>query len=113
VVRYEDLHRDPATHFARVVEMLTGKVDQKRLERAIARASFQNLQRLEGGTAFAEASALARSGRFFRRGRENFWPNVLSRRQAATVVDRHADVMNRLGYELPDLDRVYDACQTP
>ncbi|MGH7140277.1 MAG: sulfotransferase domain-containing protein, partial [Pirellulales bacterium] len=107
VVRYEDLHRDPRTQFAGVVELLAGKVEPERLERAIARASFQNLRTLEGDTAFQETSVLARGGRFFRRGQDNFWPNVLSRRQAATVLENHGEVMSRLGYELTDLDRVY------
>jgi hypothetical protein len=108
VVRYEDLHREPVTHFGRVVELLAREVDQPRLSRAIASASFRSLQSLEERSRFPETSSLARSGRFFRRGREHFWPNVLSRRQAAGVLEHHGGAMKKLGYELPDLPAVYE-----
>jgi hypothetical protein len=108
VMRYEDLHRDPFRHLGRIVELMAGEVDEPRLERAIASASFRSLQGLEERSRFPETSALARSGRFFRRGRKQFWPNVLSRRQAAAVLDHHGDVMKKLGYELPDLQAVFE-----
>lgn len=108
IVRYEDLHRDPLAHFTRVVGLLAGEVDQQRLARAIATASFEALTRLEERSAFPETSPLARSGRFFRRGRNQFWPNVLSRRQAAAIIEQHGEMMAKLGYELPDLRLVYE-----
>ncbi|HQU44339.1 MAG TPA: sulfotransferase domain-containing protein [Pirellulales bacterium] len=109
MLRYEDLHHDPVAPFTRVVETLEGCVDQARLARAIAASSFGALRRLEDRGIFPETSGLARSGRFFRRGKPDFWHNVLSRRQTATVLQQHGEVMARLGYVLPDLREIFDS----
>ncbi|OYV86011.1 MAG: hypothetical protein B7Z73_12500 [Planctomycetia bacterium 21-64-5] len=82
---------------------------EQRLARAIAASSFGALRRLEDRGIFPETSGLARSGRFFRRGKPDFWHNVLSRRQTATVLQQHGEVMARLGYVLPDLREIFDS----
>lgn len=96
LVRYEDLHADPARAFAAVVRFLGFAVEQARLERAIARSAFGVLAAQERQAGFVEASRKADA--FFRQGRVGGWRDSLTAAEAGSIVDRHREMMTRLGY---------------
>ena len=104
VVRYEDLHALPVETFGTLMEWLGWPLDAKQLQRAIKLTSFSRLQCLEAETGFSETSPVARSGRFFRRGKPGSWRDVLSRQQAEQLIEHHATAMQIVGYELPNLN---------
>jgi hypothetical protein len=60
-------------------------------------ASFEELKRQEGEKGFAER--MARNAPFFRSGKKDGWREVLNAEQAGAIVNCHADMMTRLGYE--------------
>jgi hypothetical protein len=99
VMRYEDMLADPPASFGALVRFLRIEADEARIARAIAHSSFDTLQALEVGGAFAER----RPGqeRFFRRGAADGWRDELSEGQVAAIVARHRAQMARFGY-LPD-----------
>jgi hypothetical protein len=102
VVKYEDLHSLPVQTFGTLVEWLGWPLDAAQLQRAIRLTSFSRLQRAEAETGFSETSPVARSGRFFRRGKPGSWREVLSRQQAEQLIEHHATAMQMVGYELPN-----------
>lgn len=96
LVRYEDLHAAPERAFSAVVRFLGLAEDQARLERAIAWSSFGVLADQERQAGFVEASRKA--GAFFRQGRVGAWRDTLTAAEAESIVDRHQEMMTRLGY---------------
>lgn len=107
VLRYEDLQAAPRDVFGKLIKFLGWEYDEDRLEHAVKASSIQSLQDAEARQGFAERSDVARSGRFFRRGESDRWRHVLTRLQAETVVAHHAEMMQAVGYAIPDLDKVY------
>ncbi|HRX83226.1 MAG TPA: DUF6065 family protein, partial [Pirellulaceae bacterium] len=106
VLRYEDLKDDPFEHFGRLIKFLGWDYDADRVRRAVEQTAFPSLQEAEQAAGFAEASTVARSGRFFRHGENGRWRNVLNSRQAARVIAHHREVMEMFGYELPHVAKV-------
>lgn len=109
LLRYEDMHAETYGSFRRVLEFLGWPLDDARLQRALDRTAFCQLQEAEKERGFAERNASSRSGRFFRRGQCNAWHSVLSHKQAELLLAQHGEVMQRVGYSLPDLLDVYRA----
>ena len=116
VLRYEDLQAAPEEHFGKLVRFLQGvcrtatgleahrtenswEFDEQRLQRAVELTSFAALRQAEDKTGFAETSAVAKSGRFFRHGAAGRWRDVLSPEQAAEVIRDHGEVMKMVGYD--------------
>jgi hypothetical protein len=95
VVRYEDLLRAPEETFL-AASMFAGLTSERaRVRQALEFSRFEDLQRQEAESGFAEAP----SGRpFFRAGRSGSWRSVLSEAQVAAVVERHETMMRRFGY---------------
>ena len=96
--RYESLVADPVGEFARLVAFvdLDGAEDRARVERAVARTSFDVLRSAEAETGFRERHH--RQARFFRSGRPGDWRMELTAPQVASIVDRHGEVMRRFDY---------------
>lgn len=101
VLRYEDLLAAPVETFSRAARAAGFEVPVATIERAVAHARFENLQRQEAAKGFSERPA----GRnFFREGRSGGWREKLSARQVAAIVARHEAAMRRFGY----LEDVHD-----
>ena len=113
VVRYEDLLGATELCFRNVLTFLGWDTDSRRIEHAASQTAFANLQRNEASGGFQETSKQSKSGRFFRRGRAGQWPSVLSREQATRVVEDHREVLTRLGYQIPDLAKIYEHAAEP
>ena len=107
VVRYEDLLDATEFVFRNVLTFLGWPLDLERIEQAIESTKFQNLQDKEAETGFKEKSNKSLSGRFFRKGKAGDWPNILSQQQAEQIIDNHSEMMQRMGYNIPNLDEVY------
>jgi hypothetical protein len=96
VVRYEDMIGDTVAT-ARAALVFAGiDAPSDRLDRAIAFASIDELQRQETEKGFREAPRKA--GRFFRRGVTGGWRDELTPAQAARIERDHGAMMDRLGY---------------
>ena len=104
VLRYEDLKANPYEGFGNLIKFLGWQYDEQRVRRAVDLTSFESLQRAEDVDGFAEASAIATSGRFFRHGQCGRWREILTATQAARVIVHHREMMEMLGYEVPVLD---------
>lgn len=107
LVRYEDLKSAPVDCFREIVEFLGWEVDRNRLEESVKVTAFENLRKLEDRNGFAETSQDSKSGKFFRSGVAGAWPQRLTRQQADRVLNYHGEMMQKLGYEIPDLDQVF------
>ncbi|MBC8350977.1 MAG: sulfotransferase domain-containing protein [Planctomycetes bacterium] len=113
VLRYEDLKANPYDTFGELVRFLNWEFDDARLRRAIDLTSFERVRRAEDEYGFAEASDVARSGRFFRHGEVDRWRKVLSSSQAAAVIEHHGAAMRVAGYDLPDLAATTNTVRDP
>ena len=99
VVRYEDMLADAGRELTRVVGFARPAVpvDEGRVAMAVRHARFDRLQRAEDERPFRETPPRAK--RFFRTGRAGDWRNHLSGSQVRRLLDHHARVMTRFGYE--------------
>jgi aryl sulfotransferase len=102
VVRYEDMHADPAATFAALARFLDLPHGPERIACAVAAASFMRLQEQERATGFVERPRHAAA--FFRDGRVDGWRDALTPAQVARIEQAHGPMMLRLGYELACAD---------
>ena len=96
VVRYEDLHADPAGTLARIAAHLGWPASDAAINGAVAATHFDRLAGEERRHGFAELPDSA--SRFFVSGRAGGWRDVLSAEQAAAIERDHDAVMRRFGY---------------
>jgi len=95
VVRYEDLSADPEGALRRVLVALGEPCEARRLQRAVAFSSFQELSRQERERGFFERPSPERV--FFRSGRVSTG-RVLTARQRARILSLLVAAPSRLGY---------------
>lgn len=105
VVRYEDMKKNALNVFYKVLKRLEFKVNKKQVQEAIDMAAFEKLKKAESSEGFKEKNAKANS--FFRKGQSGGWVNELNEDQAQTIIDHFGDTMTRLGYKIPNLNKVY------
>jgi hypothetical protein len=96
LVRYEDMLTDTAATALAALRFAGVEPDPARLDRAIAFASIDELQRQETEVGFREAPRKVRN--FFRSGTAGGWRDGLSRGQIARIEHDHGTMMDRLGY---------------
>ena len=95
VLRFEDMLGKPEETFGRAARAVGIQSDPGRIARSVAHSNFQQLQQQEMQRGFAERV----SGRmFFREGRAGAGRAILTARQIAAIVERHAEMMKRFGY---------------
>ncbi len=95
VLRYEDMLATPKKTFGRAALAAGIVADAARIDQAIAHSSFEQLQRQEAEKGFAES---AKNRVFFRAGHRGTWRGKLTARQAATIIERHKEMMRRFDY---------------
>lgn len=112
VIRYEDLHKDPAQQLGRINDLLRLGATAQQLEEAAENASFDLMRKIEsrertqGGQGFfaTEAAAAVANGtstagvRFMSRGRPGAGESGLSSSERALILKRFGPIMNKLGY---------------
>jgi len=103
VLRYEDMLDKPLKAFTQAAKLLGMADDRQAIRRAIEFSSFRELKRQELQDGFIERSPTSRA--FFRKGRKNQWIEALSDEQAAAIVARHYEQMDRFGYVPPKFRR--------
>jgi aryl sulfotransferase len=101
LVRYEDLQADTAGALRRVLDFSGRPASDEQIRRAVAFADFTQLRQQEQSKGFREAPQPHTAGSFFRRGTAGGWRDELTPEQAARIETGHADMMRRLGYQLP------------
>ncbi len=98
VLRYEDMLADPEAAFGAVIRWLGEEPPPERLARAVRFSRFEELNRQERASGFAERPAESVDP-FFRSGRAGAWREVLTPHQRACIERDHAQVMARFGYQ--------------
>jgi hypothetical protein len=96
VMRYEDMLGNPTEVFSELASFLQLPVEQERLQKAIAKSSFKNLQEMEKEKGFRERSQHAE--KFFREGKAGQWKHELTINQIKRMVRAHGEQMDRFGY---------------
>ncbi|MDF3073784.1 MAG: sulfotransferase protein [Alphaproteobacteria bacterium] len=96
VMRYEDMLENPTEIFTELAYFLQLPVEDERLQKAIAKASFKNLQEMEKEQGFRERPEHAE--KFFRQGKAGQWKHELTLNQVKRIVRAHGEQMDRFGY---------------
>lgn len=96
LVRYEDMLADTVATVRTALAFAGIEAEPTRLDRAIAFAAIDELQRQEATSGFREAPRQVRS--FFRRGTAGGWRDELTSEQIARIERDHGAMMERLGY---------------
>jgi hypothetical protein len=90
-VRYEYCHRDPTTHFSKLLAWLGLSVSNEKLVQAIAATTFDNLKKTQTAeSAFGAA--------FFRRGQVNRGIERFSDSQRRAIIERLRPELMACGY---------------
>jgi hypothetical protein len=97
VVRYEDMHADPAATFGAIARFLVLPHEPERIAAAVAATTFARLQEQERGSGFSERPR--HSAVFFREGRVDGWRTALTPAQATRITAAHGTVMRQFGYD--------------
>jgi aryl sulfotransferase len=97
VVRYEDMHANPAAAFGAIARFLDLPHDPENIAAAIAATTLSRLQEQERASGFVERPR--HSAAFFRDGRVDGWRTALTPEQAARIVEAHGAVMRQWGYD--------------
>lgn len=105
VVRYEDMKKKPTQTFSRVMKSLGLKIKRDDIKQAIDLTQFEKLKKAESEHGFQEKHA--RSKAFFRKGQSGGWVDELTKEQAGRIINVHSKTMQKLGYKIPNLDKVY------
>jgi aryl sulfotransferase len=98
LVRYEDLHADPAAAFGAVATFLGLSTTADSITAAVEATSFSRLKAQEREVGFLEKPR--RAAAFFREGRVDGWRQMLTLEQSARIIAAHGPMMQRLGYDL-------------
>jgi hypothetical protein len=96
LIRYEDLHENPADNFARATAATGLERDRDSILRAVDTVNFERLRSEEQLHGFAERPR--NSPQFFRAGKPRSWEGKLSVPLREQLVRDHAAMMERLGY---------------
>lgn len=102
VLRYEDMLGDPLASFGAVVRLLRMDVAEAQVADAVARTSFDRLQRQERQFGFVERPQGTEA--FFRQGSEGQWRGELSEEQVKAVALPNRALMTEMGYWLDEFD---------
>jgi hypothetical protein len=98
LVRYEDLSSDPHTTLTTILTAVGISPEADRVDQSVAACRFELLADREASAGFAERARPDRA--FFRRGETDGWREELTPGQITRIVDDHAAVMHRLGYDV-------------
>jgi aryl sulfotransferase len=98
LVRYEDLHTEPAHELRRIVEFAGLTATEQAIAGAVRAASFDRLRGQEQERGFNER--LRNDDLFFRRGQVCDWCTELPDELAGRIEQDHGAVMQRLGYAI-------------
>ncbi len=107
LVRYEDLQREPALNFARVLEAVgEGQISQPHLEAALQFSQFGNMKKLEAAGAFDSKILQTRDQKDpesanVRRGKVGGYSDYLSANDQAYATEAMRALDPRFGYSLP------------
>ncbi len=101
LVRYEDLHGEPARVLREILIFLGTAVDPDRVNRAAEASRFEKVRDQETSNRFSEAPDTMRGGAFFRKGKALQWLNSLTPDQAYRLADACEPLMSKLGYTHP------------
>jgi len=96
IARYEDIHADPVSAFARLAQAAGLPAGWQEITYAVETGSFERLRRQEAEQGFFERPRTSRG--FFRSGRPGAWRDSLSDDMQVKLVSEHGAVMSRLGY---------------
>jgi aryl sulfotransferase len=94
-IRYEDILREPAEQFAKILAVAGIEPDRERIAQAVAASDFVRLRALEARGGFRERAG---DHAFFRQGRSDGWRERLGPDLLERLVAVHGETMARLGY---------------
>lgn len=109
LVRYEDLQADTERVLRDALVFAQHEASAAQIARAARLAGFAQLRAQEQAKGFREAPRSRPGGRFFRRGEAGAWRDELTLEQVARIEERHAAMMQRLGYALTGAPRLAEA----
>jgi len=98
ILRYEDMHADPAKTFRALADHLRQFPSEQELQKAIELSSFKSLQGQEEASGFREKPENLE--KFFRSGKTDQWKKELTEQQVAIIRAVNGPEMKKFGYEI-------------
>lgn len=96
LVRYEDMLKDTAYEFQRVLDFCGVKVDSQQLKKAVDFSDFKRLKKQEEQDGFKERSPKSKT--FFNSGKVGNWKDKLTEQQVEQIISVNGEMMKKLGY---------------
>lgn len=101
VVRYEDMLNEQFNTFSNAAKFIGLEKTPGEIKNAINASHFEKLKQQENEKGFAQKNP--RSESFFRSGKSGGWKHELTVQQILSLVDNHGEMMQKYGYEIPDI----------
>ena len=104
LIKYEELIDEPEKIFLKIAkylgELLEINIDKEKVDNAILKSSFSNLQQNEKKFGFSEATqkTIVQKKRFFNLGPENNWQKLLPKKIRNEIEKNFKEEMIELGY---------------
>ena len=99
LVKYENLHKDPKSHFKKILLFLSNfikiEISDERIKNTVRQCSFTNLSNLEKQKGFSEKKGKTN---FFRKGLTNEWQDLLHKDLIKRIEKNFYDEMKILDY---------------
>jgi len=101
LIKYEDLNKDTYNNFKKILvfinQFLRNKfeIDDDKIRKTVENCSFDNLSKLEREIGFEEKE---KNVRFFRKGRNNEWKDVLPDEQIKRIERSYLNELKKLSY---------------
>ena len=105
LIRYEDMCAEPQRTFSAAVRGAGLDFDENDVAVALEKCRFEKLRDWEKQNLFREKAPNCEH--FFRSGRAGSWREALTPTQADAIVERHREMMRRLGYLTSSGEPVY------
>ena len=98
ILKYEDLLKDTAVEFKKVLVFLKNftkiNIDEKKIEQCVENCKFENLSTMEKKYGFEEAV----SKKFFNIGKKDSWKFELDKKMINNIEKELKNEMSELGY---------------
>ncbi len=96
VIKYENMRNNPLETFTQAVKFMGLSKNRAQIERALKFSDIKELRRQEQEKGFTEKSPWCES--FFNKGETGYWKELLTKKQAQTIINAHKDVMKQYNY---------------
>lgn len=95
-LKYEEILINPSAALIEILKFIDIEIDEDEVDRVVKQATFSNMKKQEDERGFNEAGD--KQEKFFNKGKQGTWKDILTDKQEKKIVEDHQEVMKRFDY---------------